>query len=151
MDSHKRSEDRHLTQSDRLKTKRNFQSGSEKRKKAKECAESIAKLPKLDSFTTELPISQPVEHVLTGDLKETELKSHSSTPEEGEIEMPNLDRQDNNNTANDIGKWSSTTTEEQINYWAVKLDVNELQNIYQNLFENSIVSVGEHRTRKCTK
>ena len=87
---------------------------------------------------------------MTGDLKETELKSHSSTPEEGEIEMPNLDRQENNNTANDIGKWSSTTTEEQVNYWAVKFDVNELQNIDQNLFENSIVSVGEHRTRKCT-
>ena len=60
------------------------------------------------------------------DLKETESEFHPSTLRRGSG-RPELDKQNKNNTANYINKWGSTTTEEQINYWAVKLDVKELQ------------------------
>ena len=104
-----RSEDHHLTQSDRHKSERIFQSGSEKRKKSKKCAESIAKLPNLDAFMTGLPNSRPSENVLSSNLNRIELESsisHSSTPVEFDCERVKLEIQGNDNTENDIGKWS---------------------------------------------
>uniref|UniRef100_UPI00358E3B13 uncharacterized protein n=1 Tax=Myxine glutinosa TaxID=7769 RepID=UPI00358E3B13 len=53
---------------------------------------------------------------------------------------------------NDIGAWPDKVIKEQIDYWATQLDVTELQNIDQKVFDlrSTKQPAGENRSRKCT-